>query len=58
MTFMNKQCIVHQYSNITSRWMTSVSIPYEPMKNKFHTTIIAKLWPMKFMMYVFLFEWG
>jgi hypothetical protein len=28
-----------------------VSIPYEPMKNKFHTTIIANLWPiMKFVM--------
>jgi hypothetical protein len=30
--------------------MTFVSIPYEPMKNKFHMTIIAKLWPMKFVM--------
>ncbi len=25
-------------------------IPYEPMKNRFRTTIIAKLWPMKFVM--------
>jgi len=27
--------------------MTYVSIRYEPMKNIFHITIIAKLWPMK-----------
>jgi hypothetical protein len=33
--------------------MTSMSILYEPMKNKFHTPIIAKLWPMKFVMYKF-----
>ncbi len=31
--------------------MICVSIPYEPMKNRFHTTIIAKSWPiMKFVM--------
>ncbi len=27
-----------------------MSMPYEPMKNRFHTTIIAKSWPMKFVM--------
>ncbi len=28
-----------------------MSTPYEPMKNKFHTTIIAKSWPiLKFVM--------
>jgi hypothetical protein len=30
--------------------MTSMFIPYEPMKNKFYITIIAKLWPIKFVM--------
>jgi len=30
--------------------MTSKFIPYKPMKNKFCMTIIAKLWPMKFVM--------
>jgi hypothetical protein len=33
--------------------MTSVFIPYEPMKNGFHMTIIAKLWPMKFVMLLY-----
>jgi hypothetical protein len=28
-------------------------IPYKPMKSKFHMTIIAKLWPMKFVMSYF-----
>jgi hypothetical protein len=27
-----------------------MSIPYKLMKNKFHITIIAKSWPMKFVM--------
>jgi len=31
--------------------MTSMSIPYEPMKRKNCMIIIAKLWPMKFMMW-------
>ncbi len=31
--------------------MTSKSIPSKPMKNRFCTTIIVKLWPMKFVMY-------
>jgi len=31
--------------------MTFVSIPYEPMKNKFRMIIIAKLWPMKFVIW-------
>jgi hypothetical protein len=30
--------------------MTFMSIPYEPMESKFYTTIIAKSWPMKFVM--------
>ncbi len=30
--------------------MKFVSILYEPKKNKLHMTIIAKLWPMKFVM--------
>ncbi len=31
--------------------MICVSIPYEPMKKKIHTTIIVKSWPiMKFVM--------
>jgi hypothetical protein len=48
MTFVYKQCTWHWCSNNISRWMISMSIPYKPMKKKFHTTIIAKLWPMKF----------
>jgi len=35
MTFMFKQCAQHRYSNNTNRWMTFVSIPYKPMKNRF-----------------------
>jgi len=31
--------------------MTFVSISYEPMKNIFHMTIIAKSLPMKFVMW-------
>jgi hypothetical protein len=27
-----------------------MSIPYEPMKSKFRMTIIAKSWPIKFVM--------
>ncbi len=50
MTFVFKQCTKHQCSNSTSRWMTFVSISYEPMKSKFHLTIITKSWPMKFVM--------
>jgi hypothetical protein len=49
-TFMFKQCTQHRCSNSTSRWLTFVTISYEPMKNKFHTTIITKSWPMKFVM--------
>ncbi len=51
MTFVSKQCTWHRCLNNTSSWMTSVSIPYEPMKRKFCMIIIAKLWPMKFMMW-------
>ncbi len=40
----------HQCSNYTSRCLTSMSILYELMKNKFRTTIIAKSWPMKIVM--------
>jgi hypothetical protein len=47
MTFMSK----HQCSYNVSRWMASMPIPYEPMKSKFHMTIIGKLWPVKFMMH-------
>jgi len=50
MTFVSKQCTWHGCSNSTSRVMTFVFVPYEPMKSKFCMTIIAKLWPMKFMM--------
>jgi hypothetical protein len=50
MTFVFKQCTQHRCSNITSRWRTSTCIPHKPMKRKFHTTIIAKSWPMKFVM--------
>jgi hypothetical protein len=35
MTFVSKQCIWHQCSNTTSRWMTSMFIPYELMKSRF-----------------------
>jgi hypothetical protein len=51
MTFVSKQCTRHQCSNNTNSWMTSVSIPYEPMKNKFCMIIIAELWPMKFVIW-------
>ncbi len=50
MTFMFKQCWWHQCSNNTNRWMTSMSSPYKLMKNTFCMTIIAKSWPMKFVM--------
>ncbi len=50
MTFMFKQCTWYWCSNNTSRWMTSMFIPYKPMKNKFHTTIIAKSLSGKFVM--------
>jgi hypothetical protein len=50
MTFVSKQCARYQCLNNTSKWMTFVFIPYEPMKSKFHTTIIAKSWPIKFVM--------
>ncbi len=36
--------------------MTFVSIPYKPMKSKFHTTIIAKLQPIKFVMIIVAIE--
>jgi hypothetical protein len=49
MTFVSKQCTQHQCSN-TNKWMTSMSNPHKPLKNKFHTIIIAQLWPMKFLM--------
>ncbi len=45
-TFVFKQC-----TNDTSRWMTFVFILNEPMESKFRTTIIAKLWPMKFLIH-------
>jgi hypothetical protein len=51
MTFIFKQCTQDQCSNNTYRWMTSMFILYEPMKRKFHTTIITKLWPMKFVIH-------
>jgi hypothetical protein len=51
MIFVFKQCGWHQCSNNTSKWMTFMSIPYEPIKSRFCMTIIAKLWPMKFIMY-------
>jgi hypothetical protein len=35
-----------------NRHMTFVYIPYKPMKSKFHTTIIAELQPIKFVMII------
>jgi len=35
--------------------MTFMSIPYKPMKSKICITIIAKLWPMKFVMICHLY---
>jgi hypothetical protein len=32
--------------------MTFVFISYKPMENIFHMTIIAKLWPMKYVMII------
>ncbi len=58
MTFMSKQCTWHQCSNNTNRWMTFVFIPHKPMKNIFRTTIIVKLWPMKFVMNATFFKMG
>jgi hypothetical protein len=49
-TFVSKQCAQHQCSNNTNRWMTSMSIPYEPMKSKICMTIITTSCPMKFVM--------
>ncbi len=40
----------YRCSNNTNKWMTFVFIIYKPIKNQFHMTIIAKLWPMKFVM--------
>jgi len=37
--------------------MTSMFIPYKPMKNKFHMTIITKLWPIKFMIWKVFLEY-
>jgi hypothetical protein len=34
-----------------------VFIPYKPMKNIFHTIIVAKLWSMKFVMYGLPYIW-
>jgi hypothetical protein len=36
MTFVSKQCTWHSCSNNTNRWMTSMLIPFKPMKRKFH----------------------
>jgi hypothetical protein len=47
MTFMSKQCAQYQFLNNTNE-LTSMSIPYKLMKNKFCMIIIAKPWPMKF----------
>jgi hypothetical protein len=55
MTFVSKQCTQHRCSNNTNRRTTFMSISYEPMKNKFRKTIIAKLWPMKFVMQSLIF---
>jgi hypothetical protein len=57
MTFMYKQCTQYQCSNNTSRWMTYVFISYKPMKSKFCTTIITKLWPIKFVMLGGTYPW-
>jgi hypothetical protein len=50
MTFVFKQCTWHRCSNNISRLMTFVFIPYGPMIFFFCMIIIAKLWPMKFVM--------
>jgi len=47
---------MHMTANNISRWMTFVFIPYKPMENKFHMTIIAKLWPMKYVMVILTIE--
>ncbi len=52
MTFVSKKYTWYQSSNNTNRWMTSMFIPYEPMKSRFRTTIITKSWPIKFVMYL------
>jgi hypothetical protein len=43
-----KSCARLLCVNNMNRHTTFVSILYEPMRNKFRTIIIAKLWPMKF----------
>jgi hypothetical protein len=43
MTFVSKQCTRHQCSNNINKWMTFVFIMYEPLKNKFHTTLICQI---------------
>ncbi len=50
MTVVFKLCAQHRHSNNTNRRMTFMSIPYKPMKSKFYTIIITKLWAMKFVM--------
>ncbi len=57
-TFMFKQCTWHQCSNNTSRWMTSMSIPYEFMNNRFHMIIIAKLWFILFVNALVFHKWN
>jgi len=58
MTFVFKQCAWHQCSNNTSRWMTSMSIPYEIMKSRFHMINTAKLWSILFVNALVFHKWN
>jgi len=46
MTFMSKQCAQHLCLNNMNKQMIPMYMPYEPIKNRFCMTIIAKwsLW--------------
>jgi len=57
MTFVSKQCAQYQCSNNINRWITFMCIPHKPMKNKFHAIIIAKTWPIKFVMHAHWTKW-
>jgi hypothetical protein len=54
---MSKQCARYQCSNNISSWMTSMFIPYKLMKNKFCMITIAKLWPIKFVIWRVLLQY-
>ncbi len=58
MAFVFKQCAWHWCSNNISRRMTSMSIPYELMKSRFHMIIIAKLWSILFINALVFHRWN